>query len=204
MNALQELTLRQIMNRIYKDLEGFEIPHEDELAVKKSKGSPVYGEINQQALNILLSYLKLGPEDIFYDLGSGVGKVITQTVLSTPVGQAFGIELSSARFEEALLALKRTQEYVPDIQKRLKFINEDLLTTDLSKATVIYTCSTAFSQAFMNKLTKRLLEFRQPFRLVSLQELPEIGKFKLLKILKLDMSWTRKSPVHIYERSPCF
>ena len=201
MNATHKLTLRQIMNRIYKDLGGFEIPREDEQAVRKSKGSPIYGEINQQALNILLSYLKLGPKDIFFDLGSGVGKVIMQTVLSTPVGRAMGVELSSARFEEALTALKRAQDFEPLVPKRLKFLNEDLLTTDLSKATVIYTCSTAFSQAFMNKLTARLAEYRQPFRLVSLQELPERSEFKHLETLKLDMSWTRKSPVHIYKRS---
>ena len=65
MDVLQQLTLRQIMNRIYKDLGGFEIPREDEQVVRKSKGSPIYGEINYQALSILLDYLKLGPEDTF-------------------------------------------------------------------------------------------------------------------------------------------
>ena len=74
-----------------------------------------------------------------------------QTVLSTKVGQALGVELSTARFSEALMALKRAEDFVPQVPKRLKFLNEDLLTTDLSQATVIYTCSTAFSQAFMNK-----------------------------------------------------
>jgi len=200
MKTIQQLTLRQIMNRIYKDLGGFEIPREDELAVRKSKGSPVYGEINLQALNILLDYLKLKEKDIFFDLGSGVGKVIMQTALRTPVGRALGVELSSARFEEAIVALKRATTFEPHITKRLKFINADLMTTDLSKATVIYTCSTAFSQAFMNKLTGRLAELTHPYRLVSLQELPETSAFKLLDTLKLDMSWTRKTPVHIYQR----
>ncbi len=195
------LSLRQMMNRIYKDLDdGFDIPREDAQKIKSSKGSAVYGEINQQALSILLDYLKLKPKDTFYDLGSGVGKVIIQTGLSTNVGKAFGIELSLARYQEALLALEKAHEFSPTLNARLNFLNEDLLLTDLTKASVIYTCSTAFSQAFMNRLVERLSQFKHPFRLISLQDLPETKNFKLRDILKLDMSWIRKTPVHIYER----
>jgi hypothetical protein len=188
------------MNRIYKDLEGFEIPREDEQWVRKSKGSPIYGEINQQALSYLLDYLQLAPKDVFYDLGSGVGKVVMQTALSTPVGRAAGVELSVARYEEALVALERACNYETNLSKRVQFYNEDLLTTNLHKATVIYTCSTAFSQSFMKKLSEHLANFKHNFKLISLQDLPESPDFELLEILKLDMSWTRKAPVHIYRR----
>ena len=200
--STQELSLRQTMNRIYKDADdGFQIPREDEQAVKKSKGSPIYGEINQKALSTLLDYLNLGPKDIFYDLGSGVGKVVLQTVLTTNVGQAYGIELSATRYQEAKAALEKAKSIASLTPGRLKFLNQDLLLADLSKATVVYTCSTAFSAGFMTKLTERLSQFKQPFRLVSLQDLPTTKNFELLDILKLDMSWTRKAPVHIYRRA---
>lgn len=200
MTSSSPLSLRQIMNRIYEDLGGFKIPKEDAQIVKQSKGSPIYGEINHQALGHLLDYLRLGPKDVFYDLGSGVGKVIVHSVLATKVGRALGVELSKVRYQEALTALKRAQSFEPRIRERLKFLNQDLLTTNLGDATVIYTCSTAFSQLFMNRMTERLLEFKQPYKLVSLQELPENKSLKKLDTLRLDMSWMRKSPVHIYQR----
>lgn len=195
------LSTRQIINRIYEDIEGFEIPVVDAKKVRSSKGSPIYGEINYEALNKLLGYLKLGHEDVFYDLGSGVGKVIIQTLLKTPVKRAVGVELSKTRHLDAKLAVKRACAFAPDIKERVRLINKDLLTVDLKPATVIYTCSTAFSQAFMNKLTKRLASFTHPYRLISLQDLPEHPEFELMGKLRLDMSWLRSTPVHIYQRA---
>lgn len=197
----EALSTRQIINRVYEDIEGFKIPSVDAKQVRTSKGSPVYGEINHQAMNKLLNYLKLGPQDVFYDLGSGVGKVIIQTLLTTPVKLAVGVELSTTRHNYAQRAVKRAAKWDPSIKNRVRLINKDLLTIDLKPATVIYTCSTAFSQTFMNKLTKRLASYKHPFRLISLQDLPEHPDFELITTLRLDMSWLRNTAVHIYQRA---
>lgn len=197
----KDLSTRQIMNRIYKDVCGFEIPKVDVQEIKKSKGSHVYGEINHQSLTKLLSYLNLGPTDVFFDLGSGVGKVILHTALTTPVKKAVGVELSQTRHHEAKAALKRACTWRPQISDHTEYLNVDLMTVDLSSATVIYTCSTAFSVSFMKKVTARLAEFTHDFRLVTLQDLPNDRHFRLIETLRLDMSWVRKTPVYIYRRN---
>jgi SAM-dependent methyltransferase len=196
----QMLSLRQIMNRVYKDICGFEIPKTDESTVKLSKGSPVYGEINHQSLTTLLGNLKLCADDVFYDLGSGVGKAVLHTALITPVKKAIGIELSKTRHEESLQALANAEILAPSISQRCVFINDDLLNVDLSKATIIYTCSTAFSLAFMKAVVNHLSKLSQNFRLITLQELPINGPFKLVDKIRLDMSWVRKTPVYTYQR----
>jgi SAM-dependent methyltransferase len=196
----KNLSKKQIMNRIYKDICGFNIPKRDELKIRKSKGSPIYGEINHQSINKLLDYLKLSPHDVFFDLGSGVGKVVLHTALFSPVKKAVGIELSEARYNEALLARKNAKIWEPTINKRCKFINADLMTVNLSSATVIYTCSTAFSMNFMRKIVARLRLLKQDFVLVTLQDLPDERHFELIETLGLDMSWIRKTPVYIYRR----
>lgn len=196
----QLLSTRKIMNRIYKDLCGFEIPSTDSEAIKKSKGSPVYGEIKHAALDKLLNYLALTEEDILYDLGSGVGKVVIHCAMTTPLKKAIGVELSSARHQEAHIAFSRACEFNPTLKHRAAFLNQDLMTIDLEDATVIYMCSTAFSLKFMTEVCKRLAHFKHHFRLVSLQELPTEKNFRLIKVLRLDMSWLRNTPVHIYER----
>lgn len=195
------LTTRQIINRAYKDICGFEIPKKDEQNIKKSKGSPVYGEINHQALNKLLDYLELDKKDVLYDLGSGVGKVVLHTALITSVKKAVGIELSSTRHKEAMKALERTKEWVPNIAKRCHFINGDLMLENLSDATVIYTCSTAFSQSFMKSMYERLASYKHKFKLITLQDLPSEKHFELIDKLRLDMSWCRNTEVLIYKRS---
>lgn len=195
------LSHRQILNRIYKDICGFEISKTDEARVKKSSGSPLYGEINHGSIKSLLEYLDLSKRDVFYDLGSGIGKVVIAVALLSSVKKAVGIELSKTRHKDALEALENASIWAPSINNRCLFLNADLMTADLSSATVIYTCSTAFSIAFMKKVIKRLAILPQDFRLVSLQELPENKHFVLEDILRLDMSWVRKTPVHLYRRA---
>lgn len=197
-----QLTTRQIMNRIYEDICGFDIPKNDEKLVRQSKGSPVYGEITHQSICKLLDYLNLSNRDIFFDLGSGVGKVVLQVSLLSKVKRAIGVELSTTRYQEANLALTRSLEFMPGLKNRCYFINDDLMNVDLKKATIIYTCSTAFSMAFMKKIAHRLSHYHHPFRLVSLQDLPPNKWFELVDTIKLDMSWIRKTPVHIYRRIP--
>jgi ribosomal protein L16/L10AE len=197
---MKDLSTRQIMNRIYKDICGFKIPKIDEKNVRESKGSPVYGEITHQSVNKLLDYLNLGTKDIFFDLGSGVGKVVLQTALITPIKKAIGIELSEVRHKDAISALEKAMQWVPDIYHKCEFRNADLMTQDLSQATVIYSCSTAFSLGFMKKITKRLAEYTHKFRVITLQDLPDERYFTLIDKIRLDMSWIRSTQVFIYKR----
>lgn len=195
-----DLSTRQLINRIYKDICGFEIPKTDEQHVRSSTGSPIYGEITTGALSKLLKDLRLNKNDVFYDLGSGVGKVVMQTALASAVGKAIGVELSETRYENSLLALTRAKTFVPRISSRCRFINDDILRVDLSQATVIYTCSTAFSQKFMRQMLSHIAGFKQKFKLVSLQDLPDNRYFSLHHKLRLDMSWQRSTAVYIYHR----
>lgn len=196
-----QLSNRQIMNRIYKDICGFDIPKEDVAEVKKSKGSAIYGEIKHEALNKLHSHLGIGPRDIFYDLGSGVGKVVLQTGLFTQAQKVIGVELAKARHDDAVLALDRAAKIDPRIKEKCLLINDDLMNIDLSKASIIYTCSTAFSESFMKQVAKRLSSFSQKYKLITPQELPDQKHLKLIDTIYLDMSWIRSTAVHIYERN---
>jgi hypothetical protein len=196
-----ELSQRQIINRVYQDICGFEISKTDAAKVKSSHGSPVYGEITVTSTNKLFSHLKIGKNDVLYDLGSGVGKVIIFAGLFTPVKKAIGVELSKMRHRDSLCALERAKAYDKKLPARCHFENTNFLKMDLSKASIIYSCSTAFSIAFMRTLTARLAQFTHDFRFVTLQDLPDETHFELEDIIRLDMSWQRATPVHIYRRS---
>jgi hypothetical protein len=196
---MQQLSTRQIMNRIYKDICGFEISRTEEKKVRESKGSPVYGEITLASTVKLFDHLGLTSQDTLYDLGSGVGKLILYAALFTSVRRAVGVELSKTRHTDSITALKRALLF-GQISERCTFFNDDLLRVNLSDATVIYTCSTAFSMDFMRKLTAHVSRFSQAYKLVTLQDLPNERSFHLIDRLKLDMTWQRNATVHIYQR----
>lgn len=195
-----QLSQKQIFNRIFKDLSGFSIPKNEETLIKQSKGDPLYGEITLASMDKILKKFNLKEDDNFYDLGSGVGKFIIYASVNSNLKKAIGIELSSSRHDEANIALKRALEFFPQIKNKCKFLNQDILTATIQKPAVIYTCSTAFSNKFMKELIAKLALIKNSFYLVSLQELPKNSVFVLDEIMKLDMTWVRKTPVHIYKK----
>ena len=191
---------KRALRRLYRGVDGFEIPRADVRRVARSKGSPTYGELMPTATLRLLAELELRPEDRFVDLGAGVGKVVLLAAMHTKVGEARGIELSPKRVALATQIFARARaEGIAGIE-RASMCEADMLRAPLADATVIYTCSTAFSSAFMRKLQRRLATLPRLRKLVSLQDFDPHPAFDLAAIHKLDASWKRKTKVYVYER----
>jgi len=193
---------RKIMKQLYKDVWAYTIPRRDDLRIRKASGSSLYGEITFGALDKLIRYLDLDDQDVFYDLGSGVGKVVHQIAMTTNVKRVVGVELSATRFKDAQKVRDAAAKEKWISKARCKFEHGDILKADLSKATVLYTCSTAFPMTFMMKLAKKLAESKRPQRIISLQELPQVPGLKLIDKIPLDMSWVRQTPVYVFETQP--
>jgi hypothetical protein len=60
--------------------------------------------------HVLAFHNTMGEQDIFYDLGSGDGKIMLQVLLTTPVKAAKGIEFATGREENAQKAKQRMQQ----------------------------------------------------------------------------------------------
>lgn len=189
---------RRVLRQAYKDVWAYTIPRDEDKNIRRTSSSSLYGEITFGSLDKVIQYLKLNKDDVFFDLGSGVGKVVMQVAMTTPVKKVVGVELSNSRYKEARKAarLLQSQGYVEP--RKYSFKNEDILETNLKNATVIYSCSTAFPMKFMNKFTKKLGELKRPLRIVTTQELPENKYFELVDKLQLDMSWARKTSVYVF------
>ena len=185
---------------MYRDVDGFEIPRADERKVARSRGSATYGELMPTATIRLLEQLELGDRDLFVDLGSGLGKVVMLAAMTTGVGRALGVELSPTRvaLAEQVLALARREQLAG--VDRAAFVEGDMLRHPLDEATVIYTCSTAFSDSFMKRLQGRLVTLPRLRKLVSLQDFDAHPAFELCEIHRLDASWKRRTKVYVYER----
>jgi SAM-dependent methyltransferase len=190
------------VRRIYRSIDGFGIPREDERIVARSRSSATYGELMPTATVRLLEQLALTRRDVFYDLGAGVGKVVLLAAATTPVARAVGVELSPERVArgQSTLAAAVT-EGIPGA-RRATLIEADMLRCPLDDATVVYTCSTAFPSAFMRRLARRLAQLPRLRAVVSLQDFDRVRGFELSEIPRLDASWKRRTQIHIYRRNP--
>lgn len=190
----------ELLRACYRGVDGFDIPTGDVRAVARSKGSSTYGELMPSATAKLLAALELDRDDVFYDLGAGVGKVVLLAAATTEVRRAVGVELARSRVDQAERAFAAARRAGLAGVRRAKMVHADLLSVDMTDATVAYTCSTAFSSPFMRKLTKRLATLPQLRLLASLQDLDPHPAFEPLRVLRLDASWKRRTQVHLYRR----
>ena len=188
------------ISRLYEGISGFGITIEDSDKIKESGGSPVYGEITYASVRLLLDELRLTDKDVFYDLGSGVGKLVVQAFLSTPVKKSIGVELSSQRYNDSQKVYdKLLKEKLIQSGRTLRFYNKNIAEVDLSDATVIFMCATCFPKELMQKMTDKFAGLQRSLRIVTLKRLSKNKTFDLVKTISLPMTWSSSSDLYFYE-----
>lgn len=85
----------------------------------------------QEVVDAMLKLAKVTKNDVIYDLGSGDGR-IPITAAKTYGARGVGIDIDPQRFKEASENLKAA-----GVGDRVRFLNQDLFTTDISEATVV-------------------------------------------------------------------
>jgi predicted RNA methylase len=85
----------------------------------------------QEVVDAMLKLAKVTKNDVVYDLGSGDGR-IPITAAKTHGARGVGIDIDPQRIKEATENLKTA-----GVGDRVKFLNQDLFTTDISEATVV-------------------------------------------------------------------
>lgn len=192
----------RLVREVYRGVDGWEIPSAEVQRIVAARSAETYGEIMPTATVRLLEHLRLGPPDVLYDLGCGVGKLVVQAAVSLPVRAAIGIELSATRGSIARDAVRRARARGLVKARTCAIRCEDFMRARLHDATVIYTCSTAFPAQLMLRLARKLARLPRPIRFVTLQDLDPHPAFELREVLRLDMSWRRKAKVHLYQVTP--
>jgi predicted RNA methylase len=90
----------------------------------------------QEVVDVMLKIAKVTKNDVVYDLGSGDGR-IPITAAKTYGARAVGIDIDPVRIREANENLKQAATADPSIAGRVRFLNQDLFTTNISEATVV-------------------------------------------------------------------
>lgn len=110
--------------------------------VKRPNSFPgdTYGEVTEKGVSQLIEYFSEyfdNPDGIFYDLGSGKGRLCIQVAKETNISKVVGIELHKERHLQAEELLKKS-----DVNN-VSFIGGSFLAHDLSDATIIFASNEA-------------------------------------------------------------
>jgi SAM-dependent methyltransferase len=85
----------------------------------------------QEVVDAMLKLANVTANDVIYDLGSGDGR-IPITAAKTYGARGVGIDIDPQRIREATENLKNA-----GVGDKVRFLNQDLFTTDISQATVV-------------------------------------------------------------------
>jgi SAM-dependent methyltransferase len=115
----------------------------------------------QAIVDAMLRLAHVGPDDVVYDLGSGDGRIVI--IAAEKYGaRGVGIELVPR-----LVEMSRDLAREAEVADRVRFVEGDLFTADISEATVVTLyLSPSINRRLLPKLTK---ELRPGTRIVSRQ-----------------------------------
>lgn len=210
-------TPADLLNELYVGMTGFGISQEEADEVRKAGGDPTYGEIElSSAEKIFTGLVPIGPDDVFYDLGCGIGKLTLWVYLATPAKKSVGIELCGSRFDQAAKAKKLMEEKIlpqrkaimkaewgdKALRKKVSVTCGNIATADLDDATIIYMCATCYPDSLMQDMVNKFVTLKEGLKIVTLKELPAHPSIHAVgKPQRFPMTWSpeKGSPVYIYE-----
>jgi SAM-dependent methyltransferase len=144
-----------------------------------------YEPSSERAIGAMLELAQLRSEDVVYDLGCGDGRVVIDAVRRSGA-RGVGVDL-----DPKLVRLAEEGARRADVSSRVRFRTEDLFTTDLREATVVF----LFLWPEINRrlLPKLLRELRPGSRIVS--NMHDMGDYPPTRRLVVQ---TRPEPHHVY------
>ena len=147
--------------------------------IKESDDNLIYGEITKSGVDTLLKEIKkrksITSDDVFYDIGSGNGKLPIHIALISEFSKVKGIEISDIRYMYSNHILKNTVGSIDNIE----FINDDVKNIDISDATVIFINDVLFSEEDVEHIFEKA---SKGTHIISF-------KRKSDDVINLDVSW---------------
>jgi hypothetical protein len=180
------------LTKVYQHTQGYQ-NYTDLQQAKFSREliSITYGELLYYSVKKILKVLEITPEDIFLDLGSGIGKCALQVFMQSDISAVIGIEASSVLHEAALKISLQVRHDFPifwENNRKLKFIEGNFLNVDWENATIVYTCSTCFTQELLVCIANKINQTSSIKQVLSLRPLPTLN-MTLKKVFAVECSW---------------
>ena len=169
------------MEREYRKIRYQSLIADDARKVEGRAGDSelTYGTTTPRLALRILDLLKAGPQDIFYDLGCGLG--VPTIVAALICRRAMGIDLLPQLLEHAQGVAKALE------LRNAKFIAGDLRAQDLSDGTVFYSYSTCLSQETRDAMAEKIAAAKPGARIVTVTHSLRHPALELVE--KVELRW---------------
>jgi tRNA G46 methylase TrmB len=167
-------------------------------------GIKTYGEMDYDSIQKLYNYVTehFNPSiDCFIDIGSGRGKLCMYMAAQPKIKHVIGIELVKERHNDAV---KLKSQLGEDYDDKISLLNKDLFDVNFKKYNdsqiFIWFSNCMFIDfEYNDKIFKKLQKELPKGTIICCSTKTNIDNIKLLKTIKLNMSWKSLSNVYIYE-----
>ncbi|CAG9817009.1 unnamed protein product [Phaedon cochleariae] len=179
----------------------------------------VYGETSYDLVSQMIDQIEITADDVFIDLGSGVGQVVLQMAAATPCKICLGIERAEvpSRYADSMNKNFRTwMQWYGKKYGEYKLLRGDFLTEEhrekINQATIVFVNNFAFGPSVDHQLKERFADLKDGARIVSsksfcplnfritdrnLSDIGTIMHVSEMSPLRGSVSWTGK-PVSYY------
>lgn len=207
--------LRHIIQLVYNAA----VSDPDKLNQYEPFSPEVYGETSYDLVYQMIEQVDVKAEDVFIDLGSGVGQVVLQMAGSSPLKACIGIERAEvpSRYAELMdFHFRLWMNWFGKKYGEYQLIKGDFLADEhrekINSASIVFVNNFAFGPAVDHQLKERFADLKDGARIVSsksfcplnfritdrnLSDIGTIMYVRELSPLKGSVSWTGK-PVSYY------
>lgn len=178
--------------KVYQDTQGYQRYSLAEHALYKDAGICItYGELLYPSAKKIIHEMSKDQNEVFLDLGSGLGKCALQVFMQTELRRVLGIEASKELHTQALTAFNQVKSDFPffwEEGRSLTLICDNFLHADWQDATIVYSCSTCFTQELLIAIGNKINQQPKVKQVFSFRPLPSL-KLPLKKVFGVECSW---------------
>ena len=196
-----------IHDALFANVAGYSLSSQGKSRIGRDGDSALtYGECTPEAVEHLLSFVNPQPGEVFYDLGSGTGKMVVYAAFYHPFSKSVGVELLEELHEAAQVVGERYKtEVQPQFQDgrrstQLHYRLGDIFETDLSDADIVVShCCTCFDDTLMQRLSDSLEKLKPGARIVTITRSLNSPAFEHIGSSSCQMGWGIAT-LHAYRR----
>lgn len=185
----------QTLKQLYQNIDSIGVAQRAWQQRKFRDYAFIYGEVDIISFISILEAAHPKSGQIFYDLGSGAGKAVFTAALAFDFAACKGIELVPELYQLSI----QLQQQLPELNKRIEFVNADFLTVDLTDADIVFINAACFMGETWQAITMKLKQLRPGTRIILGSKALTDPAFSLMEEKLRYMSWGT-ALVRIYVR----
>lgn len=187
-----------LFNYLYSEIDGYSVSHAAREVHNKSEVTEnfLYGELPFKTWKEIVERANPKKDGVFFDLGSGTGRVVISSHMLFNFKKSIGVELLKGLHDKACEINKiyetevkpRILEYVEN--RELQFLNKDIFDIDLREADFILMNHPFKDNGLFDNLEAKMIkELKSGSKIVTTIRALKNPAFKQLGSKKYNFSW---------------